>query len=66
MTHLLDEARRDGLQRVFVLTRTPDFFERLGFARVPRESLPEKVFVDCNLCPRREDCDEQALVRDLA
>ena len=64
--HLLDEARREGLRRVFVLTRAPDFFERLGFLRVPRESLPEKVFVDCNRCHRRDACDEQALVRDLA
>ena len=64
--HLLDEARAEGLRRVFVLTRAPEFFERLGFARVPRESLPEKVFVDCSLCARRDRCDEQALVKDLA
>ncbi|HEU4402474.1 MAG TPA: argininosuccinate lyase [Candidatus Polarisedimenticolia bacterium] len=63
--HLLDEARGEGLKRVFVLTRTPDFFERIGFARVPRESLPQKVFVDCSRCARRERCDEQALVREL-
>jgi argininosuccinate lyase/amino-acid N-acetyltransferase len=63
--HLVEEARREGLRRVFVLTRAPDFFARRGFVAVPRESLPEKVFVDCNLCHRRERCDEQALVRDL-
>src|SRR5207245_4799480 len=27
VTHLLDEARHEGRKRVFVLTRTPDFFE---------------------------------------
>jgi argininosuccinate lyase / amino-acid N-acetyltransferase len=63
--HLLDEARRDGLKRVFVLTGAPDFFQRLGFARVPRESLPEKVFLDCRVCPRRENCDEHALVKEI-
>jgi N-acetylglutamate synthase-like GNAT family acetyltransferase len=63
--HLLDEARRDGLKRVFVLTGAPDFFQRLGFARVPRESLPEKVFLDCRVCPRRERCDEHALVKEI-
>jgi argininosuccinate lyase/amino-acid N-acetyltransferase len=64
--HLLAEARREGLARVFVLTRAPGFFDRLGFARVPRESLPEKVFNDCQSCTRRERCDEQALVKDLS
>jgi len=63
---LLDEARREGLNRVFVLTRAPLFFERLGFVRVPRESLPEKVFVDCSLCPRKDGCDEEALVKELS
>jgi N-acetylglutamate synthase-like GNAT family acetyltransferase len=49
-----------------VLTRSPDLFERLGFSRVTRQSLPEKVFVDCSTCSRRDSCDEIALVRDLA
>ncbi len=62
---LLEEARREGLGRVFVLTRTPAVFERLGFGRVLRDSLPQKVFVDCSVCFRRERCDEQALVKDL-
>lgn len=66
VTHLLDEARQEGLRRVFVLTRTPDLFERLGFSRVARQSLPEKVFVDCSACSRRESCDEIALVMELA
>ncbi|OLD63715.1 MAG: hypothetical protein AUI47_08360 [Acidobacteria bacterium 13_1_40CM_2_68_5] len=63
---LLEEARREGLRRVFVLTRAPTVFERLGFALVPRHSLPQKVFVDCSTCCRRERCDEQALVRNLS
>ena len=63
---LLDEARLEGLTRVFALARTPGLFEKLGFTIVPRESLPQKVFVDCSLCRRRENCDELALVKDLA
>lgn len=63
--HLLEEARIRGLRRVFVLTRTPALFERLGFRRVARESLPEKVYADCNHCARRDRCDEQALVMVL-
>lgn len=62
---LLDEARQEGLQRVFVLCKEPAIFRRLGFSLVPRESLPQKVFVDCSLCCRRDRCDEQALVQEL-
>jgi N-acetylglutamate synthase-like GNAT family acetyltransferase len=64
--HLVDEARRQGLARVFVLTRAPGLFERLGFERVPREALPEKVYLDCSLCARRDRCDELALVREVS
>jgi amino-acid N-acetyltransferase len=64
IAHLLEEAGDEGIGRVFVLTRTPRLFERLGFALVPRESLPEKVFADCARCARRERCDEYALVRE--
>jgi len=63
--HLLDEAAQGGVRRVFVLTRSPGLFERLGFVLVPRETLPEKVYSDCNLCARRTLCDEAALVKEL-
>lgn len=66
VSHLLEEARGEGLRRVFVLTRFPPLFERLGFRRVVRDSLPQKVFVDCSTCARRDQCDEIALVMDLA
>lgn len=65
VAHLLDEARREGLRKVFVLTRAPGFFERLGFVKIDRESLPQKVFVDCNQCGQRDACDEQALMLEL-
>lgn len=62
---LLDEARLHGLERVFVLTRAPGIFESLRFSPVPRESLPQKVFVDCSICRRRECCDELAFVKEM-
>ena len=63
---LLDEAQLEGLNRVFVLAKTPGLFGTLGFTLVPRESLPQKVFIDCSLCRRREYCDELALVKELS
>ena len=62
---ILDEARLEGLNRVFVLAKTPGLFATMGFTLVPRESLPQKVFVDCSLCRRRDSCDELALVKEL-
>ncbi|KPK47100.1 MAG: hypothetical protein AMK72_08870 [Planctomycetes bacterium SM23_25] len=62
----LREARRLGIGRVFALTITPEFFERIGFERVPRESLPHKVWADCVRCPKFPDCDELAVAIDLS
>lgn len=59
----LAEAERLGLAKVFVLTREPVFFERLGFSVVEKNTLPHKVWSDCVRCPLQERCDEVALVR---
>lgn len=61
----LDEGRRLGLLRVFALTREQEFFQRLGFRVVPRETLPHKVWTDCIHCPLQDHCDETAMVIDL-
>lgn len=61
----VEEGRRLGLGRVFALTREQRFFERLGFAIVPKETLPHKVWTDCVRCPLQEHCDEIAVVLRL-
>jgi amino-acid N-acetyltransferase len=58
---LLDEARRLHLQRLFVLTDNVTFFCRQGFAEVDRGTLPHKVWNECILCPKFEDCGEISL-----
>lgn len=55
-----------GLRRVFALTYRVRFFERLGYSRVPRATLPEKVWGDCARCPKAEFCDEVAVEKPLA
>lgn len=57
----LDEARSLGLPRVFALTYQVSFFERLGFSRIDRSSLPHKVWQDCINCTHFPDCDEEAV-----
>jgi amino-acid N-acetyltransferase len=61
----IDEARRVGIRRVFALTYEQSFFEKLDFTVVPKESLPLKVWTDCVRCPKRNNCDEIAVVREL-
>ena len=57
----LDEARRIGLERVFCLTYQVDFFAKLGFGKVDRSRLPDKVWGECVRCHRFLDCDEVAM-----
>ena len=61
----LEEAARLRIPRVFTLSFTPDFFLKLGFARVEKDSLPQKVWKDCIHCPHFPDCKEVALVREV-
>ncbi|MBA3710237.1 MAG: N-acetyltransferase [Planctomycetes bacterium] len=60
-----DEARRLGLERLFCLTYQVDFFTKLGFTRVDRSRLPEKVWGECVRCHRFLDCDEVAMWRTV-
>lgn len=59
---LMMAAKRHHIGRVFLFTRVPNFFERVGFTTVPHGMLPEKVHRDCIACPRRECCDEIAMI----
>ncbi len=66
VTDAADEARKLGLARIFALTYERDFFIRLGFCEVKKESLPHKVWTDCIRCPSQNDCREIPVVMDLA
>jgi len=59
---LLEEARELGLACVFALTYQVPFFEKLGFRVVPKAIFPQKVWLDCQLCPKRLCCDETAMI----
>ncbi|MBN2211450.1 MAG: N-acetyltransferase [Sedimentisphaerales bacterium] len=62
----LEEAGRLGVGRVFALTLETKFFENLGFERVDFDALPLKVWTDCVKCPRKDCCDETALIYSLS
>lgn len=59
--HLVEKARQMAIQKVFVLTRVPAFFQKQGFMLTSRALLPEKIMKDCQGCPREHECDEVAL-----
>jgi amino-acid N-acetyltransferase len=61
----IEEARRLHVRRLFALTYEQGFFGKLGFEIVDKDSLPLKVWSDCVRCPKRDDCDEIAVVRTL-
>src|SRR5687767_5099238 len=61
----VEEARRLHIRKLMSLTYEQRFFEKLGFEVVPKESLPLKVWSDCVRCPKREGCDEIAMVLTL-
>jgi len=61
---LIEEAEEHGIQSVCLFTRIPDFFFKYGFRAVEdKADLPDKVFKDCQTCPRLHRCDEVAMVR---
>ncbi len=59
---LLKEARQHAIAQVCLFTRSPEFFGKLGFVAVPHESLPDKIFKDCQNCPLFTRCDEIAMI----
>jgi amino-acid N-acetyltransferase len=62
---ILDEARTIGLKRIMALTYVPGFFHKLGFRTVPKNTLPEKVWGICVKCYKFNNCDEEAVLKEL-
>jgi amino-acid N-acetyltransferase len=62
----ISEAKSLGICRLFALTYEVEFFESLGFRLVDKNMFPQKVWADCLHCPKFPNCDESALVLDIA
>ncbi|MDR2350764.1 MAG: N-acetyltransferase [Deltaproteobacteria bacterium] len=59
------DARELGVKKIFALTYVPEFFEKLGYARVGLDTLPQKVWAVCFNCVHYPDCKEIAVVKEL-
>jgi len=62
---LIEDARALGIPTVFTLTYQISFFARFGFEIVPKTVLSQKVWQDCQFCPKQACCDETAMVLKL-
>ncbi len=59
----VEQGRQLGVPKVFGLTLKPEFFGKLGFHVVNKDSLPMKVWSDCARCTKQQNCDETAVVK---
>ncbi len=62
---LIEDARALGIPTVFTLTYQVAFFAKFGFEIVPKATLSQKVWQDCQFCPKQECCDEIAMILRL-
>jgi amino-acid N-acetyltransferase len=61
----IEEASQASAETLFVLTYTPALFHKLGFGTVEKESLPLKIWNDCQNCLHQDNCDETAMSLSL-
>ncbi len=61
----IEQAGRLGLRQVFALTLDPDFFKKMGFEIIEKDTLPMKVWSDCARCPKQQNCDETAVIKSV-
>ncbi len=67
---IVEEALREAealeVAEVLVLTYLPEFFRKLGFHEIDKESIPEhKIWTDCIKCIHFPNCNEVSLIRPV-
>ena len=62
---LTANAKRIGVNRLFVFTLAPDFFSSLKFEEIDRESIPPVVWAECSKCPKFYKCDETGMILNI-
>ncbi|MDR7868140.1 MAG: N-acetyltransferase [Sporomusaceae bacterium] len=63
---LTEEAIELGVKTLFALTYQPEFFAKQGFSEANKDKLPHKVWKECINCPKFPNCDEIAVIKELA
>jgi len=62
----IEQANQLGVSQVFALTLDPVFFEKLSFKIIEKDALPMKVWSDCARCPKQQNCDETAVIKNVS
>ncbi|MDH5649693.1 MAG: N-acetyltransferase [Gammaproteobacteria bacterium] len=62
---IMEEAANIGLSKLMALTYVPEFFHKLGFQTVDKDTLPEKVWGICVKCYKYGNCDEIAVLKNV-
>ena len=62
---LQNNARELGIKKVFALSFKPEFFIKLGYGIIPKETLPHKIWSECINCHLFPDCGEVPLLINL-
>jgi len=65
VTAAIEKAKEIGIIKVFALTLEPNFFLKIGFEIVEKETLPMKVWSDCARCTKQQHCDEIAVIKSV-
>lgn len=53
------------ITKLISLTYQIEFFSKLGFNRVDKNELPQKMWKDCINCPKLHSCDETAMLMNV-
>jgi len=61
----INRAKKLGIKKVFALTYRLEFFQKLGFTEVSKDTLPKKIWTDCLKCPLFPDCNEIAVIKEI-
>ncbi len=63
---VIKEGQNLGLKEVLTLTYHKEFFEKLNFREIPKESIPEsKIWADCIKCKHFPICNEISLIKEI-
>ena len=61
----IEEAKELKVPKIISLTYQDNFFEKMGFYSVDKDTFPRKLMWECLECPRLEKCNERAYLIDL-
>lgn len=62
VTALIEKAVALDIPKILALTYQVEFFSKLGFTIIDKDSIPRKIWGECLECPKLEECDETSMM----